>query len=178
MQMALFPLFNSLWSACKQVIKSVNFYCLGLFSLFFTLSLFGFSSSRETFPRFATLKSDKVNVRAGPSESFPLKGVYRAKDLPIKLREQYNGWCFVEDAHGQTGWVRANMLGRKKRVLFLKDTVIVQSALEGSAIKARVKRDVIVAFEKCKQGFCLVSFPDHKVKGWASEDALWGVDPS
>ena len=34
-------------------------------------------------PRFVTLRSDKVNVRTGPGEQYPIDWVFTRKDMPV-----------------------------------------------------------------------------------------------
>lgn len=45
-------------------------------------------------PRWASLKSDEVNLRKGPGTRYPIEWVYRRHDLPVQIEREYKpgGW--------------------------------------------------------------------------------------
>jgi SH3-like domain-containing protein len=36
-------------------------------------------------PRFAALRSDQVNLRAGPGDRYPIEWVFTRKELPVEI---------------------------------------------------------------------------------------------
>src|SRR5258708_4490879 len=56
-------------------------------------------------PRFVTLRSDKVNLRVGPSEQYPIDWVFTRKNLPVEIVAEYGTWRKIRDIDGTEGWV-------------------------------------------------------------------------
>src|SRR5476649_1199442 len=43
-------------------------------------------------PRFASLRSDEVNVRTGPGTRYPVDWVFKRKGMPIEIVAEYENW--------------------------------------------------------------------------------------
>ena len=64
------------------------------------------SQDNLKLPRFVLLKSDRVNVRRGPSSDHAIAWVYNCKKLPVEIVAQFwstGGECAT--ATGEEGWV-------------------------------------------------------------------------
>lgn len=57
-------------------------------------------------PRYASLRADEVNLRAGPGRRFPILWVYHRRGMPVRIEREFDVWRLVEDATGQKGWVQ------------------------------------------------------------------------
>ncbi|MBO1326944.1 SH3 domain-containing protein [Acetobacter suratthaniensis] len=57
-------------------------------------------------PRYAALRSDEVNMRAGPGRRFPILWVYHRRGMPVKVEREFDVWRLVEDQTGQKGWMQ------------------------------------------------------------------------
>ncbi|MFE8874443.1 SH3 domain-containing protein [Acetobacter persici] len=57
-------------------------------------------------PRYAALRSDEVNMRAGPGRRFPILWVYHRRGMPVRIEREFDVWRLVEDATGQKGWIQ------------------------------------------------------------------------
>ena len=68
-------------------------------------------------PRFASLSSDKVFMREGPTYRHPILWVYHRRGLPVEIVAQYDVWRKVRDADGTTGWVHASMIAERRTVV-------------------------------------------------------------
>ncbi|QEO16674.1 SH3 domain-containing protein [Acetobacter vaccinii] len=64
------------------------------------------SVSGLPLPRYAALRSDEVNMRAGPGRRFPILWVYHRQGLPVRIEREFDVWRLVEDQSGQKGWVQ------------------------------------------------------------------------
>ena len=65
-------------------------------------------------PRYASLKSDDVNMRVGPAERYPVIWTYQRRDLPVRIEREFDIWRLVEDMDGVKGWVhQATLTGRR-----------------------------------------------------------------
>ncbi|KXU96640.1 SH3 domain-containing protein [Acetobacter cerevisiae] len=57
-------------------------------------------------PRYAALRSDEVNMRAGPGRRFPILWVYHRRGMPMRIEREFDVWRLVEDETGQKGWIQ------------------------------------------------------------------------
>nr|WP_298794619.1 SH3 domain-containing protein [uncultured Acetobacter sp.] len=57
-------------------------------------------------PRYAALRSDEVNMRAGPGRRFPILWVYHRRGMPMRVEREFDVWRLVEDVTGQKGWIQ------------------------------------------------------------------------
>src|SRR3984957_20948866 len=56
-------------------------------------------------PRFASLRSDEVNVRTGPGTRYPGDWVFKRKAMPVEIVAEYENWRKIRDWLGTSGWV-------------------------------------------------------------------------
>ena len=61
-------------------------------------------------PRFVSMNSAKVNVRAGPGTRYPIKWVFQRKTLPVQIVAESDTWRKIRDFEGIEGWVHQRML--------------------------------------------------------------------
>src|SRR5690348_115169 len=76
------------------------------------------ASSGLPVPRYVSLKSDHVNVRAGPTKDNDVAWVYTRSGLPVEITAEYENWRRVRDSEGAEGWVYHSLLsGRRTAVV-------------------------------------------------------------
>ena len=68
-------------------------------------------------PRFVSLKSDKVNVRAGPNKDHDVAWVYNRAALPVEVTAEFETWRRIRDWEGAEGWVYHSLLSGKRTAL-------------------------------------------------------------
>ena len=51
-------------------------------------------------PRYVSLKSDHVNVRAGPTKDNDVAWVYTRSGLPVEITAEFENWRRVRDSEG------------------------------------------------------------------------------
>ncbi|MEO1162048.1 MAG: SH3 domain-containing protein, partial [Pseudomonadota bacterium] len=56
-------------------------------------------------PRFVSLKSERVNVRRGPSNEHGVAWVFTRKSLPVEIIAEFDHWRRIRDSEGAEGWV-------------------------------------------------------------------------
>src|SRR3984885_13137712 len=79
------------------------------------------SSSGLPVPRYVSLKSDHVNVRAGPTKDNDVAWVYTRSGLPVEITAEFENWRRVRDSEGAEGWVYHSLLsGRRTAVVTMK----------------------------------------------------------
>ena len=83
--------------------------------------------SNIAFSEIRSLKNTKVNVRLGPSKSYPIKFVYEKKYLPVVIIDDHYNWRKVKDYDNDTGWVHISQLSKIKTTVTTKDNLVVYS---------------------------------------------------
>src|SRR3954449_11764230 len=136
------------------------------------------TSSGLPVPRYVSLKSDHVNVRAGPTKDNDVAWVYTRSGLPVEINAEYENWRRVRDSEGSEGWVYHSLLsGRRTAVVTMKNkddlAAVYESADATSAVAARLQAGVIAQVKKCGNGWCRVL--GNGFDGWIEQQRLWGV---
>ena len=70
-------------------------------------------------PRFVSMNSAKVNVRAGPVTRYPIKWVFQRKSLPVQIVAESDTWRKIRDFEGIEGWVHQRMLSGRRRAIVI-----------------------------------------------------------
>ena len=129
-------------------------------------------------PYWASLRVDEVNMRVGPSESYPIEWVYHRAMLPVKVVRLYQGWRRVRDQDGAEGWIVARLLNPQRSAVVVGQGLAAMRA-EGSAAAAlrwNLEPGVVGKLGDCDAGWCELSVGPRK--GWVEQNRLWGAgDP-
>src|SRR3954462_13458270 len=136
------------------------------------------TSSGLPVPRYVSLKSDHVNVRAGPTKDNDVAWVYTRSGLPVEITAEFENWRRVRDSEGSEGWVYHSLLsGRRTAVVTMKTkdelAPIYDRADPSSAVAARLQAGVVAQVKKCAAGWCRVI--GSGFDGWIEQQRLWGV---
>ena len=134
-------------------------------------------------PRFVSLKSDKVNVRAGPTKDHDVAWVYNRAALPVEVTAEFENWRRIRDWEGAEGWVYHSLLSGKRTALVSpqskpKDELLAlhDKADTASAVTAKLQHGVLATVKRCKEGWCRLV--GEGFDGWIEQPRLWGVYPN
>ena len=138
----------------------------------------GATTSGLPVPRYVSLKSDHVNVRAGPTKDNDVSWIYTKSGLPVEVTAEFENWRRVRDSEGAEGWVYHSMLsGRRTAVVTMKSkdalAPIYDRADPESGIAAKLQAGVVAQVKKCSNGWCRVI--GSGFDGWIEQQRLWGV---
>ncbi len=129
-------------------------------------------------PRYVSLKSDHVNVRAGPTKDQDVTWIYTRAGLPVEITAEFENWRRVRDSEGSEGWVYHSLLsGKRTAVVTMKNkndlVSIYDSPDPKSAVAARLQAGVVAQVKRCNDGWCRVT--GDGFDGWIEQQRLWGV---
>ena len=129
-------------------------------------------------PRYVSLKSDHVNVRAGPTKDNDVAWVYTRAGLPVEITAEFENWRRVRDSEGAEGWVYHSLLsGRRTAVVTMKNkddlASLYESANSSSPVAARLQAGVVAQVKRCDSHWCHIAV--NGFDGWIEQQRLWGV---
>lgn len=124
--------------------------------------------------RYASLRANEVNVRAGPGVRYPVKWVFVRKLLPVAITADFESWRKIRDSEGAEGWVHRAMLSAKRSVLVTGQTrTLRRRASDTAPAVARLTPGIVARVESCDKVWCRVSVQSYT--GWLRQDGLYGV---
>jgi SH3-like domain-containing protein len=131
-------------------------------------------------PRFASLKTDRVNLREGPSKDHATKWVYERAGLPVEITAEFEIWRRIRDSEGIDGWVLHSLLSGRRTGLVTpnkkgENSKLYARASPSADLAATLQSGVIVNIRKCDGAWCLVD--GDGFKGYIEQEKLWGVYP-
>jgi SH3-like domain-containing protein len=135
--------------------------------------------SSQPLPRFVSLKSDKVNVRKGPSTDQAIVWVFSRAGLPVEVIAESDNWRRVRDSEGADGWVFHSLLSARRTALVTpwakgeERVPLYSSNSTGSRAVAELQAGVLGNVLSCDGEWCNVSVDDYS--GYVQQDKLWGV---
>ena len=136
--------------------------------LIFILSI-SISSADEIF---VSLKKNKVNVRYGPSFDFPIKYIYKKKNLPIKQIDKKENFRRIIDYKKNSGWIHVSQLKKVNSAITTENKILFKKSTVFSEPIANIKKGRLLIILKCKKDWCRVE--TENLKGWVDKKNLWG----
>ena len=128
-------------------------------------------------PRFVSLDADKVNLRTGPGQRYPIDWVLTRRDMPVEVDRAIRKLA-PDSRMGRTnGWVQQNLLTGKRHVVVAKgdSRPIHRQPDPESALVARAEPGVVARLTECRAAWCRIETAS--VAGWMRRADLWGVYP-
>lgn len=132
-------------------------------------------------PRFVSLRSEQVNMRTGPGDTYPVSWVYGRRDLPVEITAEHKNWRRIRDREGSEGWVHQSLLsGRRTAIVFDARQPLRADPSEQAAVVALVDPGVVVRLTKCPKAtaYCRVHTGESGYEGWLRRTGLWGLYPN
>ena len=144
-------------------------------------------------PRYASLKTNRVNLREGPSKDHRTLWVFQRAGLPVEIVAEFETWRRIRDSEGTEGWVLHSLLsGRRTSIVTAgkasdkggdkAPVPLYAKADEASGEEARLQAGVIGSVKTCTGTWCriIVALPQRRgdVDGYVRQDRLWGVYPN
>ena len=152
---------------------------LAAFSLALAWAAPAMAQDTDEVPYWASLTTDKANMRVGPGGSYQIVWVYQRKGLPLKVVRRLSGWRLVEDPDGTRGWLVSRFLSRERSAIVTGDDNVMMRARpdEGSQLLWQVEPGVTGWLGDCAQGWCRFAVGEREGplrEGWVPQDRLWG----
>lgn len=129
-------------------------------------------------PRFVSLDSSEVNLRAGPGKDYPILWIYQRKGLPVEIIQEFDTWRRIKDRDGTVGWVQQNLISGRRTGQILGETGEVRtmraSPESGAAPVAHLQPGVLGRVLLCRDDdWCRLDVQGYV--GWLQRDEFWGT---
>jgi SH3-like domain-containing protein len=153
------------------MMRNVLCVCLLLATLLVGLPV---HAQQRQVPYWASLSSNEVNMRVGPSERFRIEWVYHREGLPVKVVRLQQGWRLIEEPDGTRGWVFNQLLSATRTAIVTGEGLVPIRELPqaGARLLWNLAPGVIGTLGECQRSFCQLDV-DGRV-GWVAANRLWG----
>lgn len=147
------------------------------------------NSSGLPLPRFATTRSEPINVRVGPGTKYEVAWTYLKSVIPVEIVQEFDTWRKIRDVDGAEGWVHQNLLsgtraGYATPLLANGEVALRASPSDSAELRARLGAGFKVIIKQCDAVWCDVtaSRQDDNARsasysGHVRQEELWGVYP-
>ena len=133
-------------------------------------------SEKLPLPRFASLRSNKVNIHVGPGSDFPVEWMFQRQGLPIEIIAEFDTWRQIRDMEGTTGWVHKSLLvGKRNAVVINERKPLKKTAKADASVIAYLEPGVVTKIKQCKDDWCRLEIKGHD--GWIERKHIWGIYP-
>jgi len=122
---------------------------------------------------YLILKNNEVNVRYGPGFDYPIKYVYKKKNLPIKVIDKKENFRRIIDFKKNSGWIHVSQLKKGKSLILLKDQILFSKPTRYSKPIIKIVKGRLLLVKKCKNKWCKVKTEDYL--GWVITNNIWGT---
>ncbi len=127
-------------------------------------------------PRFAALRADDVNLRAGPGTRYPIEWLYKRRGLPVEIDREFEVWRLVTAPDGTKGWVHeATLTGHRGFVVVGADRRLRAEPQDAARSVAILQPGVVGRIHACAgdSEWCRVEVGEYR--GWLKRDEFWGT---
>jgi SH3-like domain-containing protein len=131
-------------------------------------------------PRFVSLKTDRVNVRQGPTKEHGVAWIFQRGSLPVEITAEFETWRRIRDADGAEGWVYHSLLSGKRTVVVTpwtkEEAIELRTRAEAAApVSALLEPGVLASVRACDGNWCRIE--GNGFGGYLEQEKLWGVYP-
>lgn len=130
-------------------------------------------------PRFASLRSNEIYMRAGPGFQYPIIWVYHRFDLPVEITGEFNVWRHVLAPDGGVGWVHEALLHAVRSFIVIGGRHTMRAAPRADAAPvAYLDKGVIGLITSCRQNASWCAVEAGHRHGWLRRADFWGSFPN
>jgi len=132
-------------------------------------------------PRFATTKSNPINVRVGPGTRYGVAWTYVKAGMPVEIIQEFDTWRKVRDVDGSEGWVHQNLLSGRRAGIAAPwqqgAQIPLRPSRDSEGVRAYLGPGFRVDIDKCDGTWCEVKAvaASTTYQGFLAQSEIWGV---
>ena len=136
----------------------------------------GDSEAQAKLPRFVSLRSDQVNLRVGPGQTYPIEWLLTRKGMPVEIVKEFQNWRMVRVWPDISGWILDRMVTAERHVIVAGAVRAMRNKPDAqSEIVARAEPGVVAKLLACQGDWCRIDAGGYQ--GWLRRGDVWGVLP-
>jgi len=144
---------------------------ISFYIILITFSFINILSAKEN-NYYLILKNNKVNVRYGPGFDYPIKFIYKKKNLPIKVIDREENFRRIIDFKNNSGWIHTSQLKKGKNFILLEDQILFTRPTKYSEPILKINKGRLLIVKKCRKNWCKIKTEDYL--GWLKINKIWG----
>ncbi len=144
---------------------------ISFYIILITFSFINILSAEEN-NYYLILKNNKVNVRYGPGFDYPIKFIYKKKNLPIKVIDKEENFRRIIDFKNNSGWIHTSQLKKGKTFILLEDQILFTRPTKYSEPILKINKGRLLIVKKCRKNWCKIKTEDYL--GWLKINKIWG----
>ena len=145
---------------------------ISFYIILITFSFINILSAEEN-NYYLILKNNKVNVRYGPGFDYPIKFIYKKKNLPIRVIDKKENFRRIIDFKNNSGWIHTSQLKKGKAFILLEDQILFTKPTKYSKPILKIAKGRLLVVKKCKKIWCRVKTENYT--GWIKSEKVWGT---
>ena len=122
---------------------------------------------------YLMLKKDKVYVRYGPSFDYPIKYIYKKRNLPLKVIDKKENFRKIIDYKKNSGWIQISLLRKSKSLITTSNKILFKRPTKFSKPIVKLDEGRLLLIKKCEKDWCNVK--TGKFSGWIEKNNVWGI---
>lgn len=154
-----------------------------------TLAQSSNNPSGLALPRFASTRSEPINVRVGPGTKYEVAWTYLKSGIPVEIVQEFDTWRKIRDVDGSEGWVHQNLLsgvraGYATPLMANGEIALRANRSDEASLRARLGPGFKVIIKECDGTWCEVTANTQDASqravsysGYLRQEELWGVYP-
>lgn len=132
----------------------------------------------KQLPRFASLRSDVVNLRRGPGFRYRIDWVYHCRLLPVEIIRDFYNWRQVRMEDGTKGWIHQALLSNDRTFFVTVSRATLRHAPRTNSSPVAILRHAVVGhLQRCRVGSKWCSVRVGSFRGYLTRASIWGVLP-
>lgn len=163
--------------------------CVAMLMMLATPALAQDTPSGLPLPRFATTRSEPINVRVGPGTKYEIAWTFLKAGVPVEIVQEFDTWRKIRDVEGEEGWVHQNLLtgtraGYVTPIMANQPIPLRSDPSDTARTNAMLGPGLRVSIQECDGDWCEVSASDGTqsgrpptYSGFVPQEELWGVYP-
>jgi len=134
------------------------------------------NDARTKVPRFVSLRSDQVNLRVGPGQTYPIEWLLTRKDMPVEIVREFQNWRMVRVWQDASGWILDRMVTAERHVIVDGGVRVMRRRPDAqSELVARAEPGVVAKLLECRGDWCRIQAGGYQ--GWLQRGDVWGILP-
>jgi SH3-like domain-containing protein len=134
--------------------------------------------SKLPVPRFVALRTDQVNLRAGPGFQYPVTWIYQRDGLPVEIIGEFDVWRQIVAPDGGTGWVHmATIRARRGFYVTAPQAALRAGPDPDDAVIAKLDQGVSGLLLTCDANRDVCKVSANNITGYLARTDFWGSFP-